>query len=291
MLNRRRKSGRPSRLKGTTIARLIPNMITVASTCAGLTGVRYALEARWEFAVAAILVAAILDALDGRMARLLRATSDFGAQLDSLSDFVAFGVSPALILWLWGLSELGGPGWGIALFFAVCCGLRLARFNSRLDKLPPYAYNYFQGIPAPAGAAIGLLPLTLGFVLGDAALIPPWAAGLWMVGVALLMVSEVPTFSFKKFKLAPRWVLPFMVLVGIFAAGLASAPWETLTIVGAAYLGTIPVSLQSYARLRREADRLQAAEGGAEGAEASEDETSKAETPKEGASVHTLRGQ
>ncbi len=290
MLKRRRKSGRPSRLKGTTIARLIPNMITVASTCAGLTGVRYALEARWEFAVAAILVAAILDALDGRMARLLRATSDFGAQLDSLSDFVAFGVSPALIVWLWGLSELGGPGWGIALFFAVCCGLRLARFNSRLDKLPPYAYNYFQGIPAPAGAAIGLLPLTLGFVLGDAALIPPWAAGLWMVGVALLMVSEVPTFSFKKFKLAPRWILPFMVIVGIFAAGLASAPWETLTIAGVAYLATIPVSLQSYARLRREADRLQA-EVDPEKAEMRENGETNGETPTEGASLHTLRGQ
>ncbi|MBO6836117.1 MAG: phosphatidylcholine/phosphatidylserine synthase [Alphaproteobacteria bacterium] len=290
MLKRRRKSGRPSRLKGTTIARLIPNMITVASTCAGLTGVRYALEARWEFAVAAILVAAILDALDGRMARLLRATSDFGAQLDSLSDFVAFGVSPALIVWLWGLSELGGPGWGIALFFAVCCGLRLARFNSRLDKLPPYAYNYFQGIPAPAGAAIGLLPLTLGFVLGDAALIPPWAAGLWMVGVALLMVSEVPTFSFKKFKLAPRWILPFMVIVGIFAAGLASAPWETLTIAGVAYLATIPVSLQSYARLRREADRLQA-EVDPEKAEVRENGETDGETPTEGASLHTLRGQ
>lgn len=280
MLKRRRNTGRPARLNGTTVARLIPNMITVASTCAGLTGVRYALESRWEFAVAAILVAAILDALDGRMARLLRATSDFGAQLDSLSDFVAFGVSPALILWLWGLSELGGPGWGIALFFAVCCGLRLARFNSRLDKLPPYAYNYFQGIPAPAGAAIGLLPLPLGFVLGDTASIPAWAAGLWMVGIALLMVSEVPTFSFKKFKLAPRWVLPFMVIVGIFVAGLASAPWETLTIVGVAYLATIPVSFRSFGRLRREAERLQ-----------TETEQGATEESGDGASVHTLRGK
>jgi len=149
MLSRKSPGRKIPRLKGMTVARLIPNMITVASTCAGLTGIRYALEARWEFAVAAILVAALLDALDGRMARLLRATSDFGAQLDSLSDFVAFGVSPALIVWLWSLSTLGGPGWGIALFFAVCCGLRLARFNSRLDTLPPYAYNYFQGVPAP----------------------------------------------------------------------------------------------------------------------------------------------
>lgn len=257
MLKSGRKTRRPQRLKGMTVARMIPNMITVASTCAGLTGIRYALDSRWEFAVAAILVAAILDALDGRMARLLRATSDFGAQLDSLSDFVAFGVSPALIVWLWGLSELGGPGWAIALFFAVCCGLRLARFNSRLDKLPPYAYNYFQGVPAPAGAAIGLMPLAIGFVLGDAAAVPVWAVAVWMIGAALLMVSEVPTFSFKKFKLAPRWILPFMVTVGVLAAGLAGAPWETLSFVGLAYLATIPVSIASYTRLRREAERLQ----------------------------------
>jgi CDP-diacylglycerol--serine O-phosphatidyltransferase len=249
---------RPARFKGTTVARMIPNMITVASTCAGLTGIRYALEARWEFAVAAILVAALLDALDGRMARLLRATSDFGAQLDSLSDFVAFGVSPALIVWLWGLSELGGIGWGIALFYAVCGGLRLARFNSRLDKLPPYAFNYFQGVPAPAGAAIALLPLAIGFTLGDPSTIPAWAAGIWMVCTALLMVSEIPTYSFKKFKLAPKFVLPFMVSIGLLIAGLASAPWEVLSLVGLAYLGTIPLSLASYRRLKSEAERLQA---------------------------------
>ncbi len=258
MLSRKSPGRKIPRLKGMTVARLIPNMITVASTCAGLTGIRYALEARWEFAVAAILVAALLDALDGRMARLLRATSDFGAQLDSLSDFVAFGVSPALIVWLWSLSTLGGPGWGIALFFAVCCGLRLARFNSRLDTLPPYAYNYFQGVPAPAGAAIGLLPLTVGFVLGDPGIVPVWAVGLWMILSALLMVSEVPTYSFKKFKLAPRWILPFMVGIGLLIAGLASAPWIVLTLVGIAYLSTIPLSLRSYAKLRREAERMQA---------------------------------
>lgn len=292
MLKSRRKTPRPPRLKGMTVARLIPNMITVAATCAGLTGVRYALEERWEFAVAAILVAAILDALDGRMARLLGATSDFGAQLDSLSDFVAFGVSPALIVWLWGMSALGGPGWGIALFFAVCGGLRLARFNSRLDKLPPYAYNYFQGIPAPAGAAIGLLPMAIGFVLGDATAIPAWAAGVWMVVIALLMVSEVPTYSFKKLKLAPAWILPFMVVVGVLIAGLASAPWETLSIVGFVYLATIPLSFISYTRLRKEADKLQTEiddeEGDAANAAKVKDEQPE-ETSGEGASVHSLR--
>ena len=257
MLNRGRKTRHLQRLKGITVARLVPNMITVASTCAGLTGVRYALDSRWEFAVAAILVAAILDALDGRMARLLGATSDFGAQLDSLSDFVAFGVSPALIAWFWGLSELGGPGWGITLFFTVCCGLRLARFNSRLDKLPPYAYNYFQGMPAPAGAAIGLMPLAVDFVSDTPGTLPAWIAAVWMAGTALLMVSEIPTFSFKKLKLKSSWILPFMVTVGVLLAGLASAPWETLCVLAVMYLSTIPISVASYMRLRREADRLQ----------------------------------
>lgn len=252
-----RRRRRTPRIKGTTVARLIPNMITLAATCAGLTGIRYALEERWEFAVAAILVAAILDALDGRMARLLGTASELGAQLDSLSDFVAFGVSPALIVWLWSLSTLGGIGWGIALFFAVCCGLRLARFNSRMDSLPPYAYNYFQGVPAPAGAGITLVPMALSFVLADPAVIPAWVIGAWMAAMALLMVSEVPTFSFKKFKLAPRWIVPFMVGIGLLAAGLASAPWETLTLLGLAYIATIPLSIRSFARLRAEADRLQ----------------------------------
>lgn len=252
-----RRRRRAPRIKGTTVARLIPNMITLAATCAGLTGIRYALEERWEFAVAAILVAAILDALDGRMARLLGTTSELGAQLDSLSDFVAFGVSPALIVWLWSLSTLGGIGWGIALFFAVCCGLRLARFNSRMDSLPPYAYNYFQGVPAPAGAGITLVPMALSFVLADPTVIPAWVIGAWMTAMALLMVSEVPTFSFKKFKLAPRWIVPFMVGIGLLAAGFASAPWETLTLLGLAYIATIPLSIRSYARLRAEADRMQ----------------------------------
>lgn len=258
----RRRRSLP-RLDGTSVAWMIPNMITIAATCAALTGVRYALEGRWEFAVSAVLVAAILDALDGRMARLLKATSEFGAQLDSLSDFVAFGVVPALILWLWILSDLGGPGWGIALFFAVCCGLRLARFNSRLDSLPPYAYNYFQGVPAPAGAGIAVMPLALSFVLTDAQTLPAWVVAAWLLGTGLLMVSEVPTFSFKKLKLGRRWVLPLMLFVGVAAAGLASAPWVTLLFLGVVYLGTILLSVLSYRKLKSEAERLQAPSGDA----------------------------
>ncbi|MCK5276638.1 MAG: CDP-alcohol phosphatidyltransferase family protein, partial [Alphaproteobacteria bacterium] len=143
----RRKSRRGvPRFKGLSISKLIPNMITVGATCAGLTGVRFAIDEKWEFAVVAIIVAGVLDALDGRMARLLNSASDFGAELDSLSDFVSFGVSPALILYFWSLSSLGGIGWAVCLFLAICCGLRLARFNTNIGKLPPYAYNYFTGV-------------------------------------------------------------------------------------------------------------------------------------------------
>ena len=289
MLKPTSRKRRTPRLKGMTVARLIPNMITVAATCAGLSGIRFALDGRWEVALGAILVAAVLDALDGRMARLLHATSDFGAQLDSLSDFVAFGVSPALIMWLWGLGELGGPGWGIALFFAMCCGLRLARFNSRLDKLPPYAYNYFQGIPAPAGAAVAMMPMALGFVLGDAVSIPPIASGIWVVAIALLMVSELPTYSFKKFKLAPRWVLPFMVTVGLALAGLFSAPWETLSLVGVVYLSTLPMSVRSFSRLKAEAERLQTDETPTDVPESGDGSEKDGDTDNASASIHPLR--
>ncbi|MCR9221036.1 MAG: phosphatidylcholine/phosphatidylserine synthase [Alphaproteobacteria bacterium] len=254
--HKRRDAERTPRLKGMTLTKMIPNMITVAATCAALTGVRYAIDGRWEFAVGAILVAAILDALDGRMARLLNAQSDFGAQLDSLSDFVAFGVAPALIAWFWALNALGGLGWVAGLFFAVCCGLRLARFNSRLDTLPPYAYNYFQGVPAPMGAALGLAPMILSFETGPIAILEPGFVAVWMIGAALLMVSEVPTFSFKKWKLAPRYMLPFMAAVGLVLAGLAGAPWLTLSIALAVYLALIPFSYRSFARLRAEAERL-----------------------------------
>ena len=281
--HKRRDARRTPRFKGLTLTRMLPNMITVAATCAGLSGIRFAIDERWEFAVGAILVAAILDALDGRMARLLNASSDFGAQLDSLSDFVSFGVAPALIAWFWSLNALGGLGWAAGLFFAVCCGLRLARFNSRLDTLPAYAYNYFQGVPAPMGAALGLLPMILFFETGPLPILAPPAVALWMCAIALLMVSEAPTFSFKKWKLAPRHVLPFMAAVGLVLAGIAGAPWLTLSVACIAYLTSIPLSLRSYARLRAEAERLSQFED-----EDSPEPTGGAGQPAEDARVQPL---
>lgn len=259
MLKRRskRKSRRGvPRFKGLSISKLIPNMITVSATCAGLTGVRFALDDKWEFAVSAIMVAGVLDALDGRMARLLKSASDFGAELDSLSDFVAFGVSPALILYFWSLSELGGIGWAACLFLTICCGLRLARFNTKIGKLPPYAYNYFTGVPAPAGAGLALLPLMATFAFGLDMLRAPVFVAAWSVIVALLMVSRLPTFSFKKVKIPTAAILPILVAAGLLVAGLAGAPWRTLTLIGLAYIISFGYSAHTYRRLTAEAERM-----------------------------------
>lgn len=244
------------RFKGLSISKLIPNMITVGATCAGLTGVRFALQEKWEFAVIAIIVAAVLDALDGRMARLLNSASDFGAELDSLSDFVAFGVSPALILYFWSLDALGGIGWAASLFLAICCGLRLARFNTNIGKLPPYAYNYFTGVPAPAGAGLALLPMMGDFAYDAPILQNPILIAVWCVVVALLMVSRLPTFSFKQVKIPTAAIVPILVAVGLLVAGLAGAPWRTLTMVGLIYIVSFGYSAYSYRRLKAEAERI-----------------------------------
>jgi CDP-diacylglycerol--serine O-phosphatidyltransferase len=152
-----------------------------------LTAIRFAVESRWDYAVAAIIVAAILDALDGRMARILNAASEFGAQLDSLSDIVSFGVAPAMVVYFWSLHTAGGIGWAVTLFFIVCCGLRLARFNSMLGKLPPYAYNYFTGVPAPAGALMSLVPIVVDLAFGFGVAAHPIVAGVWSVIMACLI--------------------------------------------------------------------------------------------------------
>jgi len=272
----RRRSRRMPRLKGLSIGKLIPNFITVSAVCAGLTGIRFAVEGRWEYAVAAIILAAILDALDGRMARMLNASSEFGAQLDSLADIVSFGVAPAMVLYFWTLQGAGGIGWAVTLFFIVCCALRLARFNSMDGKLPPYAYNYFTGIPAPAAALMALLPIVVVLGFGIDAISHPAVAGTWTVVIASLMVSRVPTYSFKRIRVPQAYVLPLVVCVGLLLAGLASFPWMVLAGVSVLYLSTIPLSIRSYARLKKEAERLHA-ESGAE--EKTEDPADKDDQP------------
>ena len=230
MLKVRHNRQRRARPRTQTFNRLIPNIITVGALCAGLTAVRFAIAEQWEFAMVAVVVAAILDALDGTIARLLKAASDFGAELDSLSDVIAFGVAPGLIIYFWSLSEIGGIGWAAGLFFAVCCALRLARFNSTLETRPRYANNFFTGVPAPGGALLALLPLLMSREFGDGFFRHPAVTGPWIVLIALLMVSQIPTYSLKRLRVPQRYFLPMLVLIGLLGAGLAGAPWHTLLI-------------------------------------------------------------
>lgn len=249
----------PPRLKGQSINMLIPNILTTLALAAGMTAIRFAIQGNWKAAVVALMAAGIFDAIDGRIARLLRATSRFGAELDSLSDFVSFGAAPAIMVYLWTLRTVGGVGWAIALLFSVCCALRLARFNTMVGEsdLPPWAYNYFTGVPAPAGAAIITLPLLLTFEFGPGIFDHPALSGALVVATAILEVSRIPTFSFKKFKVPQKFVLPTLLVVGLLAAFLVSAPWATCIAVLLAYLASIPFAMRSLHRLQKAAAELQ----------------------------------
>jgi CDP-diacylglycerol---serine O-phosphatidyltransferase len=259
---RRRRRGR-MRLKpmqGWSLNRLIPNILTLLALCAGLTAIRFAIAGQFKAAVAAIIVAGVFDGIDGRIARLLHGISRFGAELDSLSDFVDFGVAPAVMLYLWTMSAMQSVGWALVLLFAVCCGLRLARFNAQIGaELPPYAYNFFTGVPAPAGAGLVMIPMIAYFATGSEFFRLPILNGAVLAAVAALMVSRVPTYSLKRFHLARHWVLPFLLAVGLSAAFLTTEPWLTLLAVGVAYIASIPYGIWRYAQMRRAAEAARAA--------------------------------
>ncbi len=265
-LRTRFRPRRRPRYAGPSFNRMIPNILTLLGLCAGLTSMRYALEGRFGAAAVAIVVAACIDGFDGRLARLLKATSRFGAEFDSLTDFCCFGVAPAFVLYLWSLRVAGGFGFTPCLMFAVCMALRLARFNATLDTPPPiahaYAYNFFTGVPAPAGAGLVLFPLFLGLESRPLGL--PWMGTLAhnplfcavvLVGVALLLVSTLPVWSFKNFKVPREFVLPLLLGVGTFAAVLVADPWAALACAGLIYLGMLPFSRRSFHRLRQDAER------------------------------------
>jgi CDP-diacylglycerol---serine O-phosphatidyltransferase len=242
-----------------SLNRLIPNILTLLALCAGMTAIRLALKGHFEAAATAIIIAGILDGLDGRIARLLKGTSPFGAQLDSLADFISFGVAPAILLYIWTMESLQSLGWALVLLYGVCCALRLARFNTQIGaELPPYAYNFFTGVPAPAAAGVVLIPLIFSFEFSAAAAVArsPYVNGAVLAGVAALMVSRVPTFSFKRFRVPGHWVLPMLLIIGALAAFLTTEPWGTLLVIGALYVGSIPLSIRSYRRLRRTAEEL-----------------------------------
>lgn len=247
------KINRPRRrIRELPINQFLPNVLTVLALCTGLTAVRFGIQERWEPAVGAVFIAAVLDSLDGRLARRIGGTTKFGAELDSLSDFLCFGVAPALLVYLWTLEAAGGLGWVLALLFAVCAALRLARFNTRLgvSDLPPWAYNFFTGVPAPAGAGAALLPMILSFQFGSPFFSHPWLNAIVLTGVGGLMISRIPTFSFKQVKVPHRWVLPVLLLVGLLAALVATSPWATLSVLLVVYLATIPFAVLRYRRLQ-----------------------------------------
>lgn len=238
---------------GLSLRAFPPNAITALALCFGLTGVRFAIGEEWEMAMAAILFAGVLDGLDGRIARLLRAQSRFGAELDSLSDVIAFGVAPAMLLFLWSLQYAPKFGWVAALALAVCCALRLARFNSRLDAevQPHKSAGFLTGIPAPAAAGLAFVPIYLWVVTGDALFRQWYFVMPWTLAIAALMISAIPTFTWGSIRLRPAWRLFALAGVGLLGAALMTAPWHSLLGLCAAYLISLPMGLISYARVKR----------------------------------------
>jgi CDP-diacylglycerol--serine O-phosphatidyltransferase len=232
---------------------MIPNAITTLALCLGLTGVSLGIRGEWERALGAIILAGVLDGLDGRIARLLRAQSRFGAELDSLSDNIAFGTAPALILFLWSLQTAPRFGWIAALALAVCCALRLARFNARLDaaEQPHKSAGFNTGVPAPAGAGLAFIPIYL-WLLTSNDQFRDWRLVMaWTLFIAALMISSLPTYSWSSIRVRRDWRLFALAGIALLGSALVVAPWLTLLILGGLYLVVIPFGLASYARVKR----------------------------------------
>jgi len=243
------------RFRRIPVRTLVPNVITLLALCAGLTAIRMAFEDRYTLALAAIVFAAILDGIDGRLARLLKGTSRFGAELDSLADFVNFGVAPALILYFWGLHDLKSAGWIAAMVFAISAGLRLARFNVMIEDpdRPAWANNFFVGVPAPAGAITVLLPIYAAFLGLPRSEFLTWLTLFYTLAIASLMVSRLPVFSGKRVgtRVPPEMLGPAAVMVVLFFALLIAYPWIILTTGTLAYLVSLPLGYLSYRRYER----------------------------------------
>ncbi|WP_422396616.1 CDP-alcohol phosphatidyltransferase family protein [Sphingomonas profundi] len=247
------KPDRAAFRRGIPLRALAPNAITALALCFGLTGIRFAIGGEWDRAVGAIVVAAVLDGLDGRVARMLNGASRFGAELDSLSDVIAFGVSPAIILYLWSLQYLPQYGWLFALAHAVCCALRLARFNANIDvsDQPHKSAGFLTGVPAPAGAGLLLLPIYLWLWTGDETVRQTWLVAPWAALVAFLLVSSLATFSWAAMRPRRGIRLGLLAVIAIIGGALIVAPWATLSVAGILYALAIPLGIRSYAKVRR----------------------------------------
>jgi CDP-diacylglycerol---serine O-phosphatidyltransferase len=239
--------------RGIPLRALAPNVVTAMALCAGLTSVRFGIAHEWQMAVIATLVAAMLDGIDGRVARLFRAESRFGAELDSLSDVVAFGVAPSLVLFLWSLQSVPKIGWLIAIGFSLSAALRLARFNANIDveDQPHKSAGFMTGVPAPAGAALALLPLYLWIETKYALFRDPIIVGPWLGAVALLMISNLATFSWGSIRPRRTVRLELIFVAAMVGSALFTNPWITLSAISLLYVGTLPFSIRSYAKVRR----------------------------------------
>ncbi len=239
---------------GLPLRALIPNAITASALGFGLTGIRFAIDSQWRMAVLAVMLAGILDGLDGRIARALKAQSRFGAELDSLADNVSFGVAPALILFLWSLQELPRVGWYASLAFAICCALRLARFNARIDMVeqPHKSAGFLTGVPAPLGAGLAFLPLYLWLATGRDEFKEPLVVGGWLLLIAFLLISSVATLSWTSLRPRRSIRLELLALFGLVGAALLNEPWWTLAGICAVYLLSLPYAMWSYARVKRQ---------------------------------------
>jgi CDP-diacylglycerol--serine O-phosphatidyltransferase len=232
---------------------LVPNAVTALALCFGLTGIRFAFGGEWEKALAAIVFAGVLDGMDGRIARLLRAQSRFGAELDSLSDVIAFGVAPALVMFLWSLEHAPQFGWTAALALALACALRLARFNARIDEddQPHKSAGFLTGVPAPAGAGLAFIPVYLWLLTGMEIFRAWYVTMPWLLVVAILLISSVATYSWSSLRVRRSSRLFVIAGIGLLGAALVTNPWTTLLVISLIYLALIPFSMASYSRVKR----------------------------------------
>ncbi len=240
--------------RGLAMRAVVPNAITAAAMCSGLTGIRFAIGGMWAEAVLAVVFAGVLDGIDGRIARLLRAQSRFGAELDSLADSLSFGTAPALVLFLWSLSDMTQVGWFAALAFAVCGALRLARFNAQIDvkDQPHKSAGFLTGVPAPVGAGLAFLPMYLWLATGDPLFRDPRLVAPWTALMAFLMISNVATLSWTLMRPRRDVRLAVILLVGMLFAALLVAPWWSLVVICVGYLALLPYAWTRYARIKRQ---------------------------------------
>lgn len=242
------------RLREQPISRLLPNMITLAGLCCGLSAIRFAMVERWELSVTFIIAAALIDGMDGRVARLLGATSDFGAQLDSLSDFVCFGVAPAMVMYIWMLHDIRGLGWAVTLFFAICAALRLARFNAALGGVPKnhWSKQFFTGVPSPAGGILCLLPLIITFQTEESLPVHKGVIAAYVVLIGTLMASRLPTFAGKNVRIPHDYILLFMIIASLLIVLFIIEPWSTICVLAILYFLSFIFSVRRYRKLKRQ---------------------------------------